>query len=113
MIRILLILTLLCFGCQTGKIPCPKYKGSKSGHHKRYRAYSYSLTAKADREEEVKTKRLPETKYIQNVSVEEWDCPQPGAKKYLPKNVKENIRKNTRRIKEDSKKVSSDSLSLE
>jgi hypothetical protein len=38
---------------------------------------------------------------ITHVSVEEWDCPQPGKKKYMPKQVKQNIRKNMKRISSD------------
>jgi hypothetical protein len=114
MLRIVVILLLFCFGCQTGRIPCPKFKATKSGHHKRYKNYSASLTAKADQKDpEIKMKKAPETRYVQNISVEEWDCPQPGAKKYLPRNIKENIRKNTRRIREDVGKVSVDSTAVE
>jgi hypothetical protein len=39
---------------------------------------------------------------IQSVSVEEWDCPRPGQKKYMPKSVKENIRKNLKKVTKDS-----------
>ena len=114
MTRILLILIIICFGCQTGRIPCPKLKGAKSGSHRRYRAYSASLTAKAEDKSAEKSKvvRLhDDEKYVQNVTVEDWDCPRPGAKKYLPKNVRENIRRNTKRMKEDLTKSSSDSTS--
>jgi hypothetical protein len=114
MIRVLVLLVLLCFGCQTGRIPCPKFKSAKSGHHKRYRSYSASLTAKADvKSEEIKSKKPTDAKYIQHVSVDEWDCPQPGSKKYLPKNVKANIRRNAKRINEDAQKISADSVFVE
>jgi hypothetical protein len=114
MIRIILLITLLCFGCQTGRIPCPKVKGAKlikSG--KRYRAYHASLSAKAESKEVEQDRpgRASEERYIRNVSVEEWDCPEPGSKKYLPRNVKENIKRNTRKIQEDMKKQAADSLS--
>ena len=113
MIRILLLFVLLCFGCQSGKIPCPKFKASKSGHHKRYRSYSYALTAKADENEPETKSRKPAERYVQNISVEEWDCPQPGTKKYLPRTVKDNIRRNARRIQNDLKKTSTDSTAVE
>jgi hypothetical protein len=113
MIRILVLFVLLCFGCQTGRLPCPKFKATKSGHHKRYRNYSASLTAKAEEKPEVKVRRNEDSRYVQHVSVEEWDCPQPGQKKYLPRNVKENIRRNAKRIRDDAKKAATDSLSAQ
>jgi hypothetical protein len=44
-----------------------------------------------------------DTKVIRNVSVEEWDCPKPGTRKYMPKKVKENIKRNIKKIKSDHK----------
>jgi hypothetical protein len=40
--------------------------------------------------------RTPE---LEHVSVEEWDCPRPGAKN-LPKSVKQNIRKNQKKVRD-------------
>lgn len=115
MVRIIAILLLFCFGCQTGRIPCPKFK-AKSVHHKRYRNYSASLSAKAevkDPEPEFRTRRAPDNRFVQNISAEEWDCPQPGSKKYLPKNVKENIRRNTKRMRDDFNQAPADSTAVE
>ena len=116
MIRILLLLLIFSFGCQTGRIPCPKFKGAKSGHHKRYRNLSASLTTRAtvkEAEPEFRVRKTPDARYVQNVSMEEWDCPQPGAKKYLPRNVKDNIRRNARKVNEDVSRVSADSTSAD
>jgi hypothetical protein len=110
MVRIFLLFVLLCFGCQTGRIPCPKFKGAKQ--QKRYRNYSASLTAKLEEKETEKTVR-PAEKYVRNVDVEEWDCPQPGAKKYLPKKVRDNIRRNARKINDDLAKNARDSVAIE
>ena len=113
MIRVLILAVLICFGCQTGRLPCPKFKTSKATYHKHYRNYSSTLTAKADEKEvETKTKK-PAGRYVQNISVEEWDCPQPGSKKYMPRNVKDNIRRNARRIQTDLQESSTDSTSVE
>ncbi len=48
--------------------------------------------------------RATNARFIKNVSVTEWDCPRLGRKHYLPKAVKENIRKNMDKIKSDLKK---------
>jgi hypothetical protein len=108
----MIVFVLLCFGCQTGRIPCPKFK-TKSGHHKRYRGYSSLLTAKAETKNETSAKKPADARYVQNVSVEEWDCPQPGAKKYLPRTIKENISKNARRMNDGARQAASDSLHVD
>jgi hypothetical protein len=113
MSRLVLIIVLLCFGCQTGRIPCPKFK-TKSGHHKRYRNYSSALTAKAeDKDEITKASRTQELKFVRNVSVEDWDCPQPGSKKYLPKTVRDNIRRNTKKVNEDLRRAAADTTAID
>jgi hypothetical protein len=43
--------------------------------------------------------------------MEEWDCPRPGSKKYLPKSVKDNIKKNKRKFEEDVRQSKADSVS--
>lgn len=114
-VRVLIGLLVLCSACQTGKIPCPKIKSAKL--QKTYRPPSSSLiSARADRvqPEEPATNRYskPDSEhYIKNVSVEEWDCPRPGEKKYMPKSVKDNIRKNKKKFEQDMRQTQADSLS--
>jgi len=114
MVRALLMVAVICFGCQTGKIPCPKFKGSKSGHSKKYgNYYSSAVDTKV---EDPKPEKLPNTKelkFVHSVSVEEWDCPQPGKKKFLPKNVRNNIRKNAERMDDYELHVSADSTNID
>ncbi len=101
------LLIILCSGCQIGKIPCPRVKEAKLRTH--YRSTVFSARANQEQTENAQTQRskdphVSNTHFIQNVSVAEWDCPRPGRKRYLPKSVKENIRKNMDKIKSDSKK---------
>lgn len=113
--RIILILLIFCFGCQTGRIPCPKFK-AKSVHHKRFKNNTASLSARAevkDPEPEFKARKMPDNRVVKNVSVEEWDCPQPGTKKYLPRSVKENIRNNARRMQDHAPILPADSTLVE
>jgi hypothetical protein len=56
--------------------------------------------AKEEPEDKTTTWKKPKDKFVQNVTIEEWDCPRPGKKRYLPRSVKYNIRKNERRIHE-------------
>jgi hypothetical protein len=104
-IRLLISLLVICTACQVGKIPCPKMKTVKL--HKSFRPPASSLlSAKANRAPEEETQRPKDVRpadvrYVKNVSVEEWDCPRPGAKHYLPKSVKENIRKNKKKFEAD------------
>jgi hypothetical protein len=106
----LLIVTLLlfvCAACQMGRIPCPKIKTAKL--NKSFRSPSSSLSAKVSLAPEsdiqqTKESRPSEVRFINNISVEEWDCPKPGAKHYMPKSVKENIRKNWKKFESDARK---------
>jgi hypothetical protein len=80
---------------------------------KNYKPSSYVYyTAKATPEPEVRelNNRPEDARYVQNVSMEEWDCPKPGSKRYMPKSVKDNIRKNWRKIESDARKQKADSL---
>ena len=101
---LILILLALC-ACQGGRIPCPEVETVKL--HRSFRTSPASLSAQVDPQEEAeraKESRPATVRYIQNVSVEEWDCPKPGKKRYLPKSVKENIKNNRKRIESDMKK---------
>ncbi|MBL7859101.1 MAG: hypothetical protein JNM57_15520 [Cyclobacteriaceae bacterium] len=101
-----------CSACQSGRIPCPEpdvVRAKKVKINNSYTASSASLQARAldNGASESRTTRpfkIPETKTINNVSIEEWDCPRPGKRKYLPKEVKENIRKNLKKVKSEKTK---------
>jgi hypothetical protein len=113
-IRLIIVVLIICTSCQSGIIPCPKVKTAKL--HKSFKPSASSLTARAGQEAEVETRKAKEVKpndghFIQNVSVEEWDCPKPGKKRYMPKSVKDNIRKNKKKIESDYKENAADSLS--
>jgi hypothetical protein len=103
---LLLIIVLLFGACMGGRIPCPEIETVKL---RNYKPSSSSLSAKVYKESEEESTRSKEGKptnahFIQNISVEEWDCPKPGAKRYMPKSVKENIRNNRKRMESDMKK---------
>jgi hypothetical protein len=114
-IRLIIVILIICSACQSGIIPCPKVKTAKL--HKSFKPSASTLTARAGQESEEESRKVKEVKpsnghYIQNVSVEEWDCPKPGKKRYMPKSVKENIRKNKKKIESDYKENATDSLSI-
>jgi hypothetical protein len=100
---ICLWLVLLLTACQSGRIPCPEPKAAKvkrSVIHKRFLDSNETLSAKADDTKNRSTRggNKSTVRTISSVSVEEWDCPQPGRKKYMPRSVRQNIRKNMKRI---------------
>jgi|SRR5690349_12986421 len=108
----ILLIVALCSACQGGRIPCPKNKEAKVRKH--FRPSASMLSAKATQEEEPQrpSPKNSDSHFVKNVSVEEWDCPKPGAKKYKPKAVKDNIRKNMNKINSDQQKQNqTDSLS--
>lgn len=106
--RFIVFVLFLCTACQSGLLPCPKAKTAKlrrSNFHNSFHESMLSLSAKNEDDHSnlhYKTSKSDEGKSIQNVSVEEWDCPRPGAKKYLPKSVRENIKKNMKKIESSS-----------
>jgi len=112
---LLLFIVLLFGACMGGRIPCPEIETVKL---RNYKPSSSSLSAKVYKESEEESTRSKEGKptnghFIQNISVEEWDCPKPGSKRYMPKSVKENIRNNRKRMESDMKnnRQQADSLS--
>jgi hypothetical protein len=116
--RVILILVIAAFtlSCQTGMIPCPKVKTVKLKRSFTNRGFTASSKSHPGAEQdltensasgtsaqsETTTNRTSRNKYIKHVSVEEWDCPKPGSKKYMPKSVKENIKRNMKRISSES-----------
>jgi hypothetical protein len=101
---------LLGTGCHSGLLPCPHAKTvrmKKNSVNKPLRQFMASMSAKADDHEAQnihnKFYKSNGGQAVQNVTVEEWDCPRPGSKKYMPKSVKDNIKKNFKKVKTDSK----------
>jgi hypothetical protein len=109
---LILPVLLLCFACQSGKLPCPHVKAPKAKRtniNKRNLQYASARRGQAEIEEEAKSQssnggRSQDPRFIKHVTLEEWDCPHPGEKRYMPKSVKNNIRRNMQRINEDRKK---------
>lgn len=110
-IRYLLIFFLIVgSACQSGLIPCPVIKADKtrrsSSFVKKIRPKDKNTTASAreipasmmQRPVRSTTEtdwRVPEVRpALENIDVEEWDCPKPGSKRTMPKALKENIKKN-------------------
>lgn len=125
----MVLFLLFCTGCSSGIIPCPEIKGlklKKSQVGKRMRFNDRQL-AKDDAEPVITVSSNAETpqqsprnsnkyryvKYtIQHVDVEDLDCPRPGEKKTMPRAVKENIRKNRKKVRYYYQEAGTDSLRL-
>ena len=103
-IRFVLCVLVICTACQSGFIPCPESKGVrlKRSHAKQVRTAERNTITASSRD--VPNTNSTNVKYrqtrpaLEHVDVEEWDCPKPGSKS-MPKAVKENIKKNTRKMK--------------
>ena len=124
---IVLFFLIFCTACRSGIIPCPEVKGlrlKKSNYSKRTRlperatrdqepVITVSTDAKTLQPSSKSNNRYKYVKYtVQHVDVEELDCPKPGAKKTMPRAVKENIRKNKKKIRYYYKEAESDTLAL-
>ena len=116
-IRAMLLFLICCFcaGCSSGIIPCPEIKGlklKKSQVNKRIRypdrniareepepVITVSADASTPQESPRSARRYRYVKYtIEHVDVEDLECPRPGDKK-MPRAVKENIRKNRKKVR--------------
>lgn len=129
LVRSILLVLILCAGCRSGIIPCPEVKGlklKKSQVNKRFRfperniareqpesVITVSSDAKTPQTTSRNSNRYRYVKYtIQHVDVEDLDCPKPGEKKTMPRAVKENIRKNRKKVRYYYEESASDSLRL-
>lgn len=100
-VRFILLLFALLTACQSGRIACPEPKFAKlkkSTTNRSYYSPQFSAANEAEEENRQTKGTRNNSRVITHVSVEEWDCPQPGKKKYMPKEVRQNIRKNMKRI---------------
>lgn len=126
LIRVIVLFLILCTGCRSGIIPCPEVKGlrlKKSQVNKRIRIHErqiareepepvITVSSDAKTPQSAAKNKYRYVKYtIQHVDVEEMDCPKPGEKKNMPRAVKENIRKNRKKIRYYYEEASADSLS--
>jgi hypothetical protein len=102
----ILIIILFCTACLSGKIPCPEPKVAKLRKNyspRRSTEYTASLHGQTKTESDIHDQsRIPRDngRTISNVTIEEWDCPKPGTRRYLPREVKQNIKRNTKKIKQ-------------
>jgi len=95
--RIILVVIILT-SCSRGLIPCPEVEVVRFKEKAAYRQKPVMMAKAKEEPEEKTTRKKPKDKFVQNVTIEEWDCPKPGKKRYMPKSVKQNIRKNERKI---------------
>lgn len=98
----ILALLIISIACQSGILPCPKVKPVRAKRTNIFRSSGVVSASASDAADEEKTtprkSRGSDSKVISNVSVEEWDCPHPGNRKYMPRRVKANIRRNFEKI---------------
>jgi hypothetical protein len=128
LIRAIVLFLVFCTACRSGIIPCPEVKGlrlKKSHASKRMRmpdrtadrevepVITVSSDAKTPQATTRNSNRYRYVKYtMQHVDVEEMDCPKPGEKKVMPRAVRENIRKNRKKVRYYSEENTSDSLRM-
>lgn len=127
LIRAVILFLILCTGCRSGIIPCPEVKGlrlKKSQVNRRFKAdrnlrpepepvITVSSEAKTPEPARKNSSKVRYVKYtMQHVDVEEMDCPKPGERKTMPRAVRENIRKNRKKVRYYYEVSASDTLTL-
>lgn len=118
--QLIVILILICTACQSGRIPCPDARGPRikkvkvnPKHRPEYTASINTKRAQSETKTQPGQTKDSEDRFVKNVSVEEWDCPRPGEKKYMPRAIKGNIKRNMKKLNEDrQKKAAADSLNI-
>lgn len=95
---------IACTACHSGLIPCPRVKTVRMRNQPHRYFYESQETLSADAKTNVhgRSAKTDDGRSVKNVSVEEWDCPRPGVKKYMPRNVKENIKRNMEKMTSSS-----------
>lgn len=127
LIRAIVLFLVICTGCRSGIIPCPEVKGlrlKKSQVSKRMRfdrnipreepepVLTVASDARTPQPTHRNSNKYRYVKYtMQQVDVEELDCPKPGEKKSMPRAVRENIRKNRKKVRYYYEHPAADSLS--
>lgn len=128
LIRFIVFLFLICTACRSGIIPCPEVKGLrlKKSHFSKRSRYPEKSVDFAQVEPEITvssdsktlrpiSKSTNKSRYVkytmEHIDVEEMDCPKPGVRKTMPKAVKENIRRNKKKI-QLYREINSDTLEL-
>ena len=126
LIRAIVLFLVLCTGCRSGILPCPDLKGmklKKSQVNKRFRmdrnvreepepVITVSSDAKTPQPARKNSSKVRYVKYtMQHIDVDEMDCPKPGERK-KPRAVRENIRKNRKKIRYYYEEARSDTLAL-
>ena len=98
--RLSLLVVIICMACLSGIIPCPKVKPVRAKKTNIFKSGAMSASAAEEEKPTTSSKRSKGTdqRVISNVSVDEWDCPHPGNRKYMPRRVKANIRKNFEKL---------------
>lgn len=127
LIRGIIILLLCCSGCRSGLLPCPEVKGLKLKKSQVNRGFRFpgrdvrkeepeavtTVSSDARTPTQRKSRKYRYVKYtIEHVDVEELDCPRPGEKRVMPRAIRENIRKNRKKIRYYYQEMATDTLQL-
>jgi hypothetical protein len=128
LIRAIVLFLVFCTACRSGIIPCPEVKGlrlKKSHASKRIRVQernaprevepviTVSSDAKTPQQASRNSNKYRYVKYtMEHVDVEELDCPKPGEKRVMPRAVKDNIRKNRKKVRYYSQEAAADTLQM-
>jgi hypothetical protein len=96
-----LLLFILISACKSGEIACPKVKGVKLRSRPGNYMKNSQAMASAKQEKEPRFDFRTQNKNVKSAqTIEEWDCPRPGAggKTGVPKAIKANIKKNRKKF---------------
>lgn len=120
LIRLTLLVIIVCTACKTNEyagikeLKCPEFKGKKlRKNYKAFRVKTPDKSVMAKKAEKERHWSRSDIKHLQTYTdenndlkpiihkfdVEDMDCPKPYLPKNLPRAVKQNIKRNTKKIR--------------
>ena len=93
---------LLAFACQSENQYGSSRKRSVKGNAKNSGSNAWLITDRRTENYQPKSKsKASSSKVVENVTVEQWDCPRPETARYMPRSTKMKIRHNMRLINDE------------
>ena len=107
-LRLFLCISIFAFAaCKSGREHSASRKPSMKSNPRNSGANVWLVTSKRSdqyhpkRKSPKKSSKASSAKVVENVSVEQWDCPGPETARYMPRSTKMKIRENMRQINDE------------
>jgi hypothetical protein len=97
----LCIAILLPLACKSGRESAGARKNNVKTNPKKSGANVWLITDRRSEKYHPRSSKPSTNKVVDNVSMEQWDCPRPEGVRYMPRATKEKIRRNMRLLNDE------------